>query len=362
MSSRLSLMTALIIVLVLGAGGLIVCKSARDSVAASQKREVETMAFVLTTAEAQAASLAAAQADTLAHDPEVARLLAAQDRTGLLAHTLDGFKRLKAEAGVNVMQFHTADIKSFLRVWDPENFGQDLSKARPMLLTVNHDRRPQKGLEMGLSGLSLRAAAPVLQGDSLVGTLEVGVDLKSLLDLAKTTTGADYGLFLDASLVKDGGGATLKRDAATNGDLFDALAADGRVGLSREATFGTARVGDDTLSLFGMPLVDYSGRMIGTIVVAANANDDADRVAQLAIIFATVALVGGLAAHALIMITARAMLIRPIDDLAGKVQALARGEQLGAPTSTAREYLAVYGAIRDASGGESDETNGQGGA
>lgn len=329
----LALVTAVLFGLILTLGSVVVVGSGERQLTVSKMDEMQATALLLTSAMSQAASLSATHADRMAKDPLVISLMKSSDRDGLTRLLKPTYDALASEAGVNMLHFHTPDIKSFLRVQDPKNFGQDLSTIRPMILAANRSRVLQKGLEVGLAGLSLRAVAPILDGETLVGTVEVGVDIKSLMELAKSASGADFALFLSPAMTgvtpkganpsKDLAGLAI--EAATDTALFQTLYDRREIGLSREPVQGMAVVEGKRFGTFAQPLLDYSGRMIGTILIARDFSD-LDSGFRRAVATATiVTLVGMIAAFSIVMVAVRAMVIRPLRDLAEHAEAVAAG-------------------------------------
>lgn len=329
----LSLVTAVLFGLILTIGSVVVVGSGDRQLTLSKMGEMQATALLLTSSMAQAASLSATHADSMAKDPLVISLMKAGDREGLTRLLQPAYEALASEAGVNMLHFHTPDIKSFLRVQDPKNFGQDLSTIRPMILAANRSRVLQKGLEVGLAGLSLRAVAPIVDGETLVGTVEVGVEIKSLIELAKSASGADFALFLSPAMTgftpkgaapsKDLAGLSI--EAATDTALFQTLYDRREIGLSREPVQGLAVIDGKRFGTFAQPLLDYSGRMIGTILIARDFSD-LDSGFRRAVATATIAtLVGMIAAFSVVMVAVRAMVIRPLRDLAEHAEAVAAG-------------------------------------
>ncbi|MGG7516487.1 cache domain-containing protein [Allorhizobium undicola] len=321
-STRLALTIAPLIALVLAAALGIVIFSSKQQLRESKASDMRTTALVLTTAMSQSALLSLTHAEEIASDPRVVKLMAAGDRDGLQALMKPRYDALNATAGVNMLHFHSADIKSFLRVQDPKNFGQDLSSFRPMIVAANRTRLAQKGLEVGLAGLSLRAIAPIVDGERVVGTVEVGTDLKTLLDLAKSASAADFALFTSPAmtgLTKQGqdasrGAASLSVESATDTALFNRLYSSGEIRLSREIFQGESRIDGETIGVLGQPLLDYSGRMIGSILIARNFSG-LDSVLNREIVTAVaLALCGLIAAYSIIMVTVRALVLKPLAD------------------------------------------------
>lgn len=354
LDKSLSLAAAALIALTLAIGGWALQRDERALLSDAQTREIEVTALVLATAMDQAATLSATQAETVARDPQVASLMRAGDRASLVVKSRPTLELLGNLAGVEVLHFHTADMKSFLRVWDPDNFGQDLSRFRPMIVAVNHDHRLRKGLELGVRGLSLRAVSAITEGEQLVGTVEVGVDLKSLTELAKAATGADFALFLDASAgVSEDGTASaetgLKMEAATDTGLFQRLRDGGQVRLSRDSYLEKVEINGQTLGVMGRPLLDFSGRMIGTIVVTRDLTELEGHLSRSLVTIAAVCVVGFLVVFSTVMAVLRGLLLRPLQRLTAQLRDGKAGDA-SEDLSSLPEFRELQQAVRDAAG------------
>jgi signal transduction histidine kinase/CheY-like chemotaxis protein len=74
------------------------------------------------------------------------------------------------------------DNTAFLRVHDPENFGQDVSKMRPDVVAVNKDRRQRSGFTTGYAGLHYRVVQPVFYQGAYLGAVQMGIKGEILTD------------------------------------------------------------------------------------------------------------------------------------------------------------------------------------
>ncbi|MGV8936350.1 MAG: cache domain-containing protein [Allorhizobium sp.] len=339
----LAIITALLLGIVLVTSSTILVSSARQRLSESKASDMRTTGLLLTTAMSQAASLSLTHAALIADNPQVVALMRSGDRAGLQQLLAASYQTLASEAGVNMLHFHSADLKSFLRVQDPGNFGQDLSKIRPMVLAANRSHLAQKGLEVGLAGLSLRGVSAILDGETVVGTVEVGVDLKTLMELAKSASGADYALYLSPAMSGvpttgapgDTSSTVLAMATSTNSALFEALNDKGQIKLAREPVQGSAEIGTEDFGLFGQPLLDYSGRMIGTVIIAQNFSGLDSSLQRSVLTACAVTLTGLIAAFAIVMITLRTLVIRPLADLGAYGRAVAGGLVAVAPQQPA---------------------------
>jgi len=70
------------------------------------------------------------------------------------------------------VQMHTADIKSFLRTWVPNKFGDDLT-WRETLQRVKSKKEAIGAVEVGRDGMALRGIAPIVRDGDYIGSIEL---------------------------------------------------------------------------------------------------------------------------------------------------------------------------------------------
>lgn len=70
------------------------------------------------------------------------------------------------------LHLHTPGMKSFIRSWAPDQFGDDLSGYRYSLRRVAEQRQGWVGFEAGRLGVSIRGVMPVIENGNFLGTLE----------------------------------------------------------------------------------------------------------------------------------------------------------------------------------------------
>lgn len=115
--------------------------------------------------------------------------------------------RWSDELASRQLEFHLRPGSvSFLRVRDPDRFGDRLDDVRPMVATVHAMGIPASGFEVGRMYAGLRGVHPVRShgGDdlpTLVGSVEVGVAMHDLLAHASGRMGAEFVLALPRDLV-----------------------------------------------------------------------------------------------------------------------------------------------------------------
>ncbi|MBF0429621.1 MAG: PAS domain S-box protein, partial [Magnetococcales bacterium] len=103
-----------------------------------------------------------------------------QDRDGLFSLTKDFFQELRQEFGITHFYFHQLDRVNFLRVHQPDRFG-DLIQ-RESLKQAQARGEWTSGLELGpLGTMALRTVFPWHDGERLIGYLEMGKEIDSLM-------------------------------------------------------------------------------------------------------------------------------------------------------------------------------------
>jgi len=246
----------------------------------------------------QGGRFALATAEAVSSSPTVVRALATQDRKLLTDLTAPAFKKLQTH-GVKSFGFQTPDLKYFLRLQTPENFGDDLSKSRPILLAANKSRRPQMGLERSASGILLRGVTPV------------GVELAPLLEELKSVANADVAILARAAAndsAKPAGELTLVE--ATDSSLFARLLWEGALANGRDRALFERRFDGVDGAMLVEPITDFSGESIGVFVAVKRFPDhDTERRQTRTDLIATGA-IAGIVAFAAFSLLARLALAR----------------------------------------------------
>ena len=98
------------------------------------------------------------------------------------------------------IHIHTSDVRSFVRNWKLNKFGDDLSGFRKTIVNVKEMQQPVFSFEVGRIGLTLRSIVPILQGHKYLGSLEF---IQSFDNVPKkfAKKGNDHLLLMNDSLV-----------------------------------------------------------------------------------------------------------------------------------------------------------------
>ncbi len=151
-----------------------------------------------TQAIAEKASVGVSNAITLSFNDAIKDSLASGKREIAINAVKDMGKKFKDDTKFKNVQIHIhdKDIKSFVRSWKPEEFGQDLSSFRHTIKEVHSTKKAFAAIEVGDKGLSMRGLAPVLsKTGEFVGSVEFIQGFMSVIKDAKQDINAST-LFL----------------------------------------------------------------------------------------------------------------------------------------------------------------------
>lgn len=283
---------------------------------------------------------AQARAEMLADLPNLQRKLAAGDRAGLLADYGPMFKSQQDKYGVAQIQIQVAPGTTFLRFQAPENFGDDVTQTRPLVMAVMGDHVARKAPALGKTGPGLFGIVPVNDASgTFLGSLEVGLSFSTVLDNLKSAYGLDLVLFIDEERLRklspdvnkdilderNRVGKYLKVHA-THWELLQPLATSrDLVGVSEPRRYVRESMGVP-YGVVVVPLLNAAGEQLGVIAVAqsfeaSRAATGRARVWQgLLALFAIVILAGA------ILVVVRGMMLHPLGVIAGKFGDLAKGK------------------------------------
>ncbi len=186
-------------------------------------------------------------------------LFEARDRAGL-RRELDGAFAALGREGVEQFQFHEPPARSFLRLHQPEKFGDDLTALRPTVVEANRTGRGVDGIEAGVAGIGIRAVVPVSGSSGHVGTVEVGLGLRrDFADVFTSSSGAFLAIFL--------GESEARLAASTFPAAFAPTAADLRTGATAGVVHTASEIDGKSVAVSFFPLRDHSGRAIGVVAI-----------------------------------------------------------------------------------------------
>ncbi len=127
----------------------------------------------------QSRALAALE-EVFLRDEGLRDALKALDRQRLLAAHEAVFAKLREKHGITHFYFHRPDRINLLRVHNPEKSGDLIDRFT--LREAERTGKTASGIELGpLGTFTLRVVAPVFDGDTLIGYLELGKEIEDIL-------------------------------------------------------------------------------------------------------------------------------------------------------------------------------------
>lgn len=248
-------------------------RSVEQVASRSREEQMRLVGTLLGSSFDQAGKFSLSLAESFARNAEIRDALAAEDRARLQALSQDAYQYLSRQANVQIFGFHDKELRYLLRMHRPDQHGDDISAFRAMIVAANRLRRPQTGIEIGIAGIGIRGVALVQRGSEFFGTMEVGLDIRPLIELVKTATNSEIavvaaasltGVALDPKLPAVGG---LSIMASTDDQLFLNLLRDRGTQPQRDVEFGRRRIGERSYAFMSQPLVDFSGKLVGTVLM-----------------------------------------------------------------------------------------------
>jgi methyl-accepting chemotaxis protein len=313
-----------------------------DNLTASvEEGQFQLMQSILDTSLKRAADEALSRADIIAASSIAKQAVAGKDRDKLLAEFAEMFAIQKDRRGVDQVQFHLPPATSLLRLHSPQRSGDDLTKFRPMIVVVNRERVARNGFAIAATGPAIFGVAPVQdQAGQHAGSVEFGLDFGPLLNRMKAAYGIEFSLYIDEQALREfatgvnpavfgeqnRAGAYI-RFHTTNAALFKDLAGDPDLVSIAEPKTYTRDAQGTPYGVLLFPIRDNAGNRIGLIAVARDFSPSRAAAGRsvlwliAASIFAIVLLAG------MILVVIRGFVLRPIEVLDGRMEALAAGER-----------------------------------
>lgn len=261
-------------------------------IAQAERSALDAHFKAINNAIASESRLAETMAALVAGVPLVQERFAAGDRKALADLFVPGFVAQSREYGIEQFQFHLPPAQSFLRVHQPQKFGDDLSAFRHTVVSANQQRKPVRGLEGGVAGLGIRGVVPVQFNGAPVGSVEFGMNLgQAFFEQFKSQNGAEAGLFVLGSDGFKSMGSTLGGSPLLDAETL-------RRAVAGEPQFAHRAYQNAEYAVYAAAVRDFSGKPIGVIEVAmdasfyraalADARSNAAMVAGLAIVLGLV--------------------------------------------------------------------------
>lgn len=202
------------------------------------------------------------------------------DRTALERHSRALFEALRAGHRITHLYFTGADRINLYRLHTPSLNGDRIDRAT--MLQAHSRQEPVHGLELGpLGTLTLRLVVPWRAGGQRLGYVELGEEVKHLIDEVRDSLAVDLVVLLDKRYMAQHqwrqGQALMKREGDWERLANHAVLAETRAlpaafddgMLSRLRKGGNVRLADGGRSYHAalVPLADAAGHPIGELAI-----------------------------------------------------------------------------------------------
>ncbi len=261
-------------------------------------------------------------AQTVSHIPAVQEYLATRDRASMLQLCLPLYKELQENTSLNVFHFHLPPAISFLRLQKPSKFGDDLSSFRKTVVTVNTNHSSIAAIEKGKAGLSIRAVVPIDYEGEHVGSVEFGAPLdNAFFSRIKRIIGEDISL-----VVPDGTGFRYQASTRDGGFSETNEPLLRKIMQSRDLVIEPSRKGGREILTAYQPLLDYSGKIAGIIVVPRDITAPLAQARKAALTIVGLGIAAVLLVQAVIWLLFNQTINRPISELIARFEEASRGD------------------------------------
>ncbi|WP_103669042.1 cache domain-containing protein [Pseudanabaena sp. BC1403] len=303
----------------------------------AKKRELNVTSTLIQSNIAEQINKASARASLVSSLPSIKQAFRAKNREEIANRLLPAMIVQRDQFGIREGQFILPPAISFLRIYAlKDGHGEDLSGFRQMLLVANRTGEPQRGMEIGRRGLSIRAVYPVKDDEGLIGSFEIGLSFSSVLSQTKTNTGFDVGVFIDDKLMTEVAKLQPRPDSeriiggyqaveVTDWAALKPLLSPAVFAKARDVSVELLTVNGNDYGLVLVPVLDYKGERIGAVVAVRDFSEFQNQ--QRWALTGTVAMAGlqiVLLTGALLIVV-NAMLLKPFAAIASASNELADG-------------------------------------
>jgi methyl-accepting chemotaxis protein len=150
-----------------------------------------------------------------------------------------------------------------------------------MVVVANQRQEPQSGVEVGRRGLGVRGVVRVSDTQGSIGSFEVGMSFKPILEGIKKVTNFETGVFVDEQLISTiatlapkadneriiGG---LRNEDSTNWQVIRSLVSPDLLTKANDVTLKIQNINGMDYGIALVPLQDFKGKKIGVIVADRN--------------------------------------------------------------------------------------------
>ncbi len=199
----------------------------------------------------------------------------ARDRDALYKLALPYFKEAHERGDVDLTGFIQSDGFHFLRVQEPNKFGDNITKKRPMLAEAIRTQKPLTSLDVTKYNISLVSIIPVFKDHKFLGVIQVASKIERIQERLNAHSGIKSALAFDTKALhkvlpsnhsKEYGPYSI---ISSNDSIFDHLPNDYAFLDSLRHSFGST-----TYIIASRELKTYANKPLARMVCALDITDD----------------------------------------------------------------------------------------
>jgi methyl-accepting chemotaxis protein len=135
-----------------------------------------------------------AVAETMAATQKIKDTIKSGDRDGMIDSLKEAWQLIKPR-GLELISIQAPSAITFARVHNPKTFGDNVAERRKMVVAAQSTKKAVGGIEPGRDALNVFGVTPIMEGDKLLGTMDVGAPFgKTFVDSMKARFGVDVGI------------------------------------------------------------------------------------------------------------------------------------------------------------------------
>ena len=228
------------------------------------------------------------------------------------------------------IHIHTKDVKSYLRHWNPEKYGDDLTSFRHTINKVKETKKPLAAIEVGVAGMVIRGLSPVIKQDEYLGSVEFIQGFNSIIKSASSDLGAKTLVVTYNDFIKNPAKDSIKTldgILTQNKDTIDEKFFNEVKNLSFKADQDIFM--SDNYFIVKYKIDDFSGKHVGYIISAKPMKEvqkaineaESGMITQIGIMAVVDVLL-----IIILIIVLRTSISNPLEELKDKAESLASGE------------------------------------
>ncbi len=212
------------------------------------------------------------------------------DRKKLLSAVKDLYGTNRSRYGITHFYFIDKDGTCFLRVHQPEQFGDAIT--RKTFLRARSTGATAAGIELGKTVFALRVVTPFVREGRLVGYVEMGEEIDHFDALVKQETGVDVAVLIDKRFLQEAEYRAMRKASGQSDDwdelqayvlasstvrdrklLASSLPVDGARTIAEPEYLGTVANDQHRLARGAFPLKDATGKQVGVVLVLTDVTE-----------------------------------------------------------------------------------------